>query len=588
MPEGDYLNDKLIESVFSSDDFSDIDKSYSPLFSNFGLILDNKSSGIIEFCLNYNRKARIIWNEFISFDAKLKLTHCSSSGLVFGDNEAFLSFYDTDSFLLDVKGNDDIVLFGEKGNGLDSFWLSEKSADKFTFLGYSLNGDDRDPDENVPFIAGVKVLKGKADYLDSSLRVSPDDGTAMLSFSFSVFDIFKDSIDEKLDSCISLEDAKEKSREWASYCLKDLNSGFTDDEVNTVSKAIGTMLFNLTKAPGNLSGYISSFPSRGGYPTHFLWDSCFQNLAYEIINPRIAGDSLLLHKKNQRSDGKYGQFLCSTWIRPHYSQPALIGWASLRYVSKTGDYGFAEEILPSLEANNYWWLTRRMTDKGIISCPHGLETGQDDSPRFDNGGTYACDMNAYLINQMRCTASLAGLLGDNEKEFRWKTEADKLADNVVRHLYNEEKNIFFDVDISTGKPVEVITTASFMPLWAGVPIAEERIRMMIEDYLLNPTYMFGNIPFPSVAYCDEHYDSSQWWRGPTWMPVAYLMLEILEKYGYSAERITAMKKMYDVILKDGEIHELFDSLTGEGLGSSQQGWTGGIFLDLALKLKEQR
>ena len=152
---------------------------------------------------------------------------------------------------------------------------------------------------------------------------------------------------------------------------------------------------------------------------------------------------------------------------------------------------------------------------------------------------------------------------------------------MIKHLYGPEKNLFFDADLETGKPLSLVTLSSLIPLWAGVPLPEEKIRAMIEDYLLNEKYFFGAVPFPSVAYCEAKYEHAHWWRGPTWMPVAWLMLEILEKYGYQTERETAANRLFDIMKKDGELHELFDSQTGEGLGCAEQGWTAAIFLRLA-------
>ncbi len=68
------------------------------------------------------------------------------------------------------------------------------------------------------------------------------------------------------------------------------------------------------------------------------------------------------------------------------------------------------------------------------------------------------------------------------------------------------------------------------------------------------------------------------WRGPTWLPMAWMMLEVLEKYGYEDEYISAATRLYDMIIADGELSELFNSQTGEGLGVPRQGWTAAIFL----------
>ena len=150
-------------------------------------------------------------------------------------------------------------------------------------------------------------------------------------------------------------------------------------------------------------------------------------------------------------------------------------------------------------------------------------------------------------------------------------------------LYDEEKNLFFDADPATGERRTLVTLSSLIPLWAGVPLPEEKIRAMIEGYLLNADYFFGKIPFPCVAYCEPVYEPAHWWRGPTWMPAAWLMLETLDKYGYASRRTEAARRLYRIMKEDGVLHELFDSAAGKGLGCDEQGWTAAIFIRLSLE-----
>ena len=58
------------------------------------------------------------------------------------------------------------------------------------------------------------------------------------------------------------------------------------------------------------------------------------------------------------------------------------------------------------------------------------------------------------------------------------------------------------------------------------------------------------------------------------------MLETLEKFGCTAEKEEAQRRLYQMLLRDVSMHELFHSRTGEGLGSEEQGWTCAIFLKL--------
>ncbi len=552
--------------------------SFSPIYSNFGLGIDGKFSGINSLFLHYNRTTRTLFEPLLTLQGDINEYIPRAESVKIKTEKAVceIAFYDTDSILIHCKTDASINLFGK-----NNLWVALKDENTVILQGYAPNGDDRDPDKEVSVMTGLRVLKGSFSH-EKNTVVMPENGEILLALSFDVLTIDIKKILRKLNyapDCI--EDAKQATQNWVCETVNDLDISFKSEKEKTVFvKAVITLIFNLAKAPGNLEGFISAFPNRGGYPTHFMWDSCFQNLAYEIMNTSIARDSLLLLAKNIRSDGKIPQFLCSTWGRPHDAQPALLGWAAKRYYEKTKDLDFVKEIFKPLEKNNKWWLTQRMTRFGIIKCADGLETGQDNSPRFDNGSVLAVDMNSYLLNQIKVTSEFAAILGFSENAGYWKRQAEKLNGNMIKYLYDKNKNMFFDADAETGEKQSLLTSSGFIPLWAGITLPKEKAKEMIKNYLLNENYFYGNIPFPSVAYTENVYDCADWWRGPTWMPEAWLMLEVLKNYGFNEEYENSVKRLFDILIKDGKLHELFNSQTGEGMGFIEQSWTAAIFIKI--------
>ncbi|MBQ6020019.1 MAG: hypothetical protein IJL26_07555 [Clostridia bacterium] len=570
---------------------TDPDRSMSPMFSNFGLCFDERSAAVRQLVLHYNRFTRALWAPFIDFGGVGEVCSTFASTCIKNINTGCeIVFYDTDAFVVCGKAAAAVRLFCTPDPALAETWKAFSDGNTLILQGYSINGDARDPDQYAPVACGVRVLRGTLRTANGETAIRPDEeGVVAFSVVCRVLDFDINEIKERLAAAPgTAEDAKEKMRAWAEESAGDIDFLPEDERSrDTFLTAVSGLLMNLTKAPGDLAGYLSAFPSRGGYPTHFMWDSAFQNLAYELMNGQIAEDTLLLLARCARPDGKIPQFNCSTWSRPHETQPALLGWAAKRYAERAGKENlsgnFINTVYDALCRNNRWWLNARMTKYGLISCPHGLETGQDDSPRFDGGPVIAVDMNSYLLSQMRATAFFARLADDADGEAYWNAEAERFALLMIKHLYDPEKNLFFDADIETGRPLSLVTLSSLIPLWAGVPLPREKINAMIGDYLLNEKYFFGEVPFPSVAYCEAKYEPAHWWRGPTWMPVAWLALETLGKYGYQKERELAAKRLFDIMKKDGALRELFDSQTGEGLGCAEQGWTAAIFLRLAEK-----
>ncbi len=570
----------IIINSSESLDFSMPDSSYSPLFSTIGLEASAGTNGIGSMWFHYNRATRAVCGRLFDFPLALNSDKSDICGLVFGDESksARLAFFDRDAFVFEADNIEAIPMFC---NTEAEYWTERKSENEIRIKGYSCNGDGRDPDEKVGFTADIKAQTGRIICKENEIKAEAENGKISLVFFFQALEISEEKSDIILAEKTDFSDAKKLCEKWFSDFTKSFSLNVNEAEEEIVSAAVFGLMFNAAVGQGMLSKHISAYPSRGGYPTHFIWDTYFQNLAYEKINPFLAEEFLLQITANQRPDGKFPQFMCSTWARPHDTQPALFGWAAKRLLGIVNDRTqFIEKIAEPLEKNNHWWLTQRMTKYGCIFCPGGLETGQDDSPRFDDGATLAVDMNSYLLYQLKFTAEIFDETGDRNRSDFWAEKAAELEEKIIENLYDKERNIFFDFSLTKNRKIGIVSPSSMLPLWAGLKLGNNKEKEMIENYLLNPGLMFGSVPFPSIAYNEPSYDAAHWWRGPTWLPIAWLMLEILQNYGYDSEYMTAVKRLHGMLIKDREMHELFNSQTGEGMGCRQQGWTCSVFIKL--------
>jgi hypothetical protein len=606
--------DHLQTILGSNLDYSHPDRSFSPFYSDLGLGFDD-SAGIAHLYLHYNRRTTAMGAPLLPLPGAPQRREQTAlyvrQDLPHGT--ARFAFCARNTWLMEARGlgtlgfglgdDLDVSMYHAKagptpefvpGHGLQELRREITAAGYVVYDAYLPNRDKRDPDERFPFVLGVRVIRGSCRSGKESgapLVLTPNDsGELLVAFSANELDVEHERLERLLAEVPdSLDGAIERSRQWLTTALGNIH--FESDspkEAAVLAKAAFTLVFNACEAPGMLAGRVSAFPSRGTYPVHYLWDSCFQNLALEQMDPRLAPDSLLLLTENLRHDGKMYHFMTATWPRPQGSQPPLVGWAGLRLVKQRNDLDMARRLLPALMKNNRWWLTQRMTRYGIITCPEPLETGWDDTPRLDHGAILALDMNSHLLLQMRACVELARMLHDGTAEAAAQSMADRHATRMVELLYDETDNLFKDVLVADGQRLSIKTPACFLPLLAGVPIDDAKARRMIEDYLLNPKYFFGRVPFPCVAYDEPTYKAEKWWRGPTWMPVAYLMLEVLRAYGYADQAREATRRLHNTILADGNLRELFNSASGEGLGAHQQGWTAAICLRLRMELDETR
>ena len=581
----------LVQLLGNSLDFSDADRSFSPFFSDIGLGID-KTAGITCLFLHYNRRGTTFLKPFLRMPQAVKPHECTAAGVTqhFQQGSARIAFCGHNTWVVDCSG-----LTGLEFNTDDHADFTEKRStqvDPSTIIieGYLPTVDPRDPDATFPLILGLRIAKGAVtggDGIGQSLRIEADsDGQLVLVFSVRALEVDAESIRSRLqDASTSFEDAEQRSISWWAGAIGDLDFDSDDSaESTTLARAAYTLLSNSAASPGLLGGRICAFPSRGTYPTAYLWDSCFQNLGTELFNPGLAEDSLLLFIDNLRVDGKLPAFICSTWVHPQQSQPPLIGWAGRRLVEMTGNEQLAATLLSGLRRNTKWWLSQRMTRFGLIAGANGMELGWDDTRRFDQGPIVACDLNSYLLIQMRVCAAFAEMIGDTEAAREHSAEADEYAARIVEVLYDESAGLFWDLQVEQGVPVHIMTPACFLPLLGDVPLTERQTERAVTDYLLNPDFFFGAVPFPVVAYNEASYAPDSWWRGPTWMNVAYLMIEVLEKTGYPAEAMTARERLYRIMIADGNLRELFHSQTGEGLGAYEYGFTAAVCLRLRQEL----
>ena len=572
-------------------DYSRPDTSFSPFYSDVGLGIDAQQGGIRHLYLHYNRRTTAFLDPFLPFPAPTQAA-CAALSVhqTLPQGSVMIAFCGHNTWLVEAQGG-----LGSSMHFADANLTEARRAavgtETILFDGYLPNGDPRDPDKRFPLVVGLRLLRGHfgaGDGLSQPVQLQPDsEGVLLLAFSARMLAVEHEPLLQRLNQAApTIAEALRRSQEWLDAALGQINLQADEPrEAAVLARAAHALISNASEAPGFLAGRVSAFPSRGRYPTHFLWDSCFQNLALEEMEPRLASDSLLLLTENLRPDGKMPHFICSTWIRPHESQPPLVGWAGQRLIRRRGDTALARQLLPALRRNTQWWLNQRMTRWGLICALHGLETGWDDSPRFDQGATISCDMNAYLLMQMRACAEMAELIGDTAGAAQDRALADEYAQRMVDVLYDRESGLFWDRNVEQNAPVRLKTPACFLPLWAGAPLPETDARRAIESHLLNPSEFFGAVPFPSVAYDEPVYQAEKWWRGPTWLAVAYLMLELLDKYGYAREALAARQRLYAMLIRDGDLREHFNSQTGEGLGAYEQGWTAAICLRLRTELR---
>ena len=416
-----------------------------------------------------------------------------------------------------------------------------------------------------------------------TVRPAPAAGTPwQFVFGIALGDDDRDETAARVSTAALLTPAEANARceAWLSTATAGVDlSGIREDLLLPYCRALDAVISNTIAPHGRFGTHRAMFPNRGVYSTHYLWDTCFTNLAVVEFDPELAKDGLRILAENQEEDGKIPHFVTATWNRPGEAQPPLIAWSAMHIYDKTGDLDLLRDLYDPLCRWHRWWRRFRDEDSdGLCEWGAIIESGWDDSPRGDKGKGENCDLNSYLIVQTDCLSRMAGLLGKPSEAAEWSTTRDELRTLVLRELYDDSVPAFFDRKYKTHEPIRVLTPACFLPLWAGVPIPEPDARRMIENVLLDPEKFYGQYPFPCVAYDEATFQPTGMWRGPIWPNIAHLMCEVLGRYGYEDERREAVRRLVAMVAQNGMPYERYNPLTGEGLGAPGLGWASAVFM----------
>lgn len=325
-------------------------------------------------------------------------------------------------------------------------------------------------------------------------------------------------------------------------------------------------------------------------------------------------------------------------------QPPLHATAVLRLYRQLKDAAHAREFLeyayPHLRAwHEYLYRERDPEGEGLVYIRHPWESGMDNSPmwdeifqrlqlRRDQIPTYRrvdtqliaaqdrpvsseYDRFAYLVqlfaerdydearirhdcpflvqdvlfNTLLCQAErdlaeVARILGDDSSTF--EARAQKTAQALERKFWDEEHGIYLDFDLVAGRPIYAYVAANFVPLFAGIPNKGRAGRMVetmegtgfglgAKDYYPVPSYDGYGFGFSPVQY----------WRGPVWANINWLLMHGLKRYGFDEHALRVRWTIVE-LCHDGGFYEYFDPLTGTGHGSDLFSWTAALLIDVLM------
>jgi hypothetical protein len=329
-------------------------------------------------------------------------------------------------------------------------------------------------------------------------------------------------------------------------------------------------------------------PSRHTYPHLWFWDSAFHALiARWLRDPSLAHADLRTAVLQQRPDGMiphetyleagtaWGNWPDGDGQSSSITQLPILAHAVWETFRVSRDRDLLADLLPALQRYDRWLARERDRDgDGLISLTHRWE-GWDTSPRWDQGlDIEPVDVNCFYYAQKLAIAQIARELGDDRLANHYFEQARQVAQAIHAKMWDQAAATFFDLQGPDETPVRVGTPAAFLTLPFG--LADPAQAEALINQLVDPHRFWSTYPIPTVALDEPGFSARDYWRGPTWINLNWLVIDGLRRYGRDDLAARLLRRTLDLLTLGGRpsAREYFDPLTGEGLGAVDYGWTG--------------
>ena len=144
-----------------------------------------------------------------------------------------------------------------------------------------------------------------------------------------------------------------------------------------------------------------------------------------------------------------------------------------------------------------------------------------------------------------------------------------------------ESGLCLDYDVRTGEDIRLRTFAGFAPLFARTADAGQRaVQLKALDsagFCGDPRLRWRLLPSTSPA--EPVFDRRNYWRGPVWPIINWLLWQSRTELGCSARADELRRDSLAQLSAAGQFAEYFDPVSGDPLGSPHQSWTAAVTLD---------
>lgn len=362
-----------------------------------------------------------------------------------------------------------------------------------------------------------------------------------------------------------------------------------------LSRSYDTLMGNLYDREGYpWSPYRCISPGKGYFKGIWNWDSAFHAIGVSRWDMELAKESILGFLKFQTKDGLIPDVVWEHgFVESRHSKPPVFAWACCILNQKEQDADFLKKVYPMLVKNEAYWMKNRCKD-GLLfydaedreSPDYELhvkyESGWDNSPRWDHTITdlWAIDLNCFMVMTYRSMSYIAQELSLLDEAKVWAQKGEDMSRAINEKLWDREKHFYADANKFTSEVSDVLTPASFMPLYIGIADAEQA------RYMAQLARTKFDCKMPTVSFDHPEY-STDYWRGPVWLNVAYFAAKGLKNYGLS-EADEIKEFILHMCARDQQhIFENYDAKAEKGLCCDHFSWSCVFVIEFILNFEKK-
>jgi alpha,alpha-trehalase len=325
--------------------------------------------------------------------------------------------------------------------------------------------------------------------------------------------------------------------------------------------------------------YVSAGGSEAAFPEMYCWDIPFINRALLLHGRR---DIVRNHFLNQLfMIERYGMVL--TGNRTYYltrSQTPLLADSVVQYCKQEPDPDLLMVAYPRLkqEYEGYWTAPHHRTPTGLATHRDSGDTrlrpelaaeaeSLDFTPIYD-GDVRNCvplQLNCALVRYEQSLAWIAETLHCQAEAEQWVKRAEQRRELIREYCWDNALGFYFEYDYVRALRLPYWSLTAYWTLWAGVATAQEAARLV--GHLRRFDYPFG-LTQTDVAYTSPHPEFTwlQWGYPSAWAPSQMIVVDGLDRYGFSREAEHVAERYLGCLLgeyeRTGKFWEKYNGVDG--------------------------